>query len=606
MRPARLLEEKLDRKREAAEAYEAVAAANPGTRAGREAAGASRRLLGEMQQTDREEYYDRTYGVTERDPYRITQEELNGPAMRRMRAQGFDLRHYDLAVDLHPRDSRIDVEARISGRLAAPLAEPLLLQLNPALDVESVEIGGAAARNLRRGPHIEIVLPDGAEGDLDLTVRYGGKVGMWFDDRLTTEGASLRSEARWVPQSHFGDMFTQAVTIEAPQNYRAISQGAEQADSGRAASNPARRVWSYRQDKPSQFTTIALGRYERLAFEGPRGLAMEVDLLPEHKDQLDAYRRAMLQSVETFEAIYGAFPFERLAVAEVPDFPGGYGAASLVLVGSIAFPENGAPVKFLAHEIAHQWWGNRVSLDLTEGSIPWLSEAFATYSDAVFTERTVGADAFLSQVLAMGNFYRENILLFEDRPIAETLWSHPMYRSLMYEKGALVIHSLRREMGDEPFFTALRRFLEEHPYQVVKVESLARIASDVAGRDLGWFFDEQLGRAGYARVRIENATAAEQAGAWTVELQLSQQDPAYRMAMDVEIETEDGPQRAEIVAEGAASTHQLGVRARPIRVRLDPDHWRLIDPRSEFVERTVTPRPGGCIPRIRGKDGDLM
>lgn len=594
MHRAALLEDKLDRKREAAQVYQKVAKANPGSATGKMATRRRDKLLGEFKQSEQDKYYSDTYGLREQNPFDITREELNSPSMRRLRNQGLDAIHYRVHLRMEPETARIDADVVLTAELVRDLDKPLLLALNPALEIQSVTVDGAEGDVSfeRGGPFVEIILPDElstAGSRFDLRFRYGGTVGLWRGDSLTTAGASLRTDTKWYPQTVFGDFFTQQVTLDYPEAYSGIAQGIAIKKMEEAfAAEDLREGWhrnAWSQATPSQWMTIALGRYESLRFEGPGGLPMEVHLAAEHKDDAEAYADVMRSAVEEFETIFGPFPYERLAVVEVPDFPGGYGAPSLVLIGSIAFTRPGVPAKFLAHEIAHQWWGDLVSIDLTPDSIPWLTEAFATYADAIYTERTDGPDAFLTQIRAMGNFYRENIVLLRDHPITETLFANPMYRSLMYEKGALVLHSLRREMGDDPFFALLRGFLEKHAGAAVTVSEFAELASEIHGRDLAWFFEQSLNRTGYARPRIEAATIESDGAGYRIELDLTQPDPPYRLTIDVEIETADGATYIREAVIGGPETHlTLAVPAEPARLRIDPDSWHLLDRRSEMLE----------------------
>lgn len=594
MHRAALLEDKLDRKREAAQVYQKVAKANPGSATGQMAMRRRDKLLGELKQSEQDKYYSDTYRLREQNPFDITREELNSPSMRRLRAQGLDAIHYRVHLRMEPETARIDVDVVLAAELVRDLDKPLLLALNPALEVQSVTVDDAEGDLSfeRSGPFIEIILPDElstAGSRFDLHFRYGGTVGLWRGDSLTTAGASLRTDVKWYPQTVFGDFFTQQVTLDCPEAYSGIAQGVAIKKMEEAfAAEDLREGWhrnAWSQATPSQWMTIALGRYESLLFRGSGGLQMQVLLAAEHKDDAQAYADVMRSAVEEYEAIFGPFPYKRLTVVEVPDFPGGYGAPSLVLIGSIAFTRPGVPAKFLAHEIAHQWWGDLISIDLTEDSIPWLTEAFATYSDAIYTERTAGKDAFLTQIRAMGNFYRENIVLLRDRPIAETLFSNPMYRSLMYEKGALVLHSLRREMGDDAFFALLRGFLEKHAGTAVTVSDFAALASEIHGRDLAWFFEQSLVRTGYARPKIEDATIESEGAGYGIELNLTQPDPPYRLTVDIEIETTNGKKYTrEAVIDGPQTRLILAVPSAPARLRIDPDSWHLLDSRPEMLE----------------------
>jgi TolA-binding protein len=595
MRQAALLEEQLGRKREAAEVYEKIAEANPSGAAGRQAQGRRRQLMGEIEQSEQDEYYRDAYHFHEFAPYDISQEDFFSPTRKRIRAQGFEVDHYIVEVKIDPMKKRLEARARVQGRQTKALKEPLLLELSPTLKLSEVTLAeGGEAEALRyehKGEFIELALPNAdAEGEraLEFNFAYAGAVPTWSDDSLTTEAASLWGETKWYPQTYIGDMYTQDVTVDYPEGYEAVGQGARTAAEGDPGEGWLRT--RFVQDKLSQFMTLAVGRFVKTTFTGPGGLPMEIYVAEGHSDSMQLIREGMERSVELYLEMLGPFPFEKLAVAEVPEFPGGYGSASLILLGTITFEDEAeGPEKFIAHEIAHQWFGNLLSLDLQDGSIPWLSEGFATYCDAVYTERTAGRQAFLNQIRRMGNFYRQNALMFEDRPISETLWRNPMYRSLMYEKGGLVLHALRREMGDEAFFRLFREFIAENHFQIVRISDFKDKAEEVAGRPLDWFFEQTLDRTGYARLSLEAARAEPQGAGWRIDLDLKQEEPSYRLRLDVLVELEDGGEhRAEINVQGLSMETAVEAPGRPARVRLDPDAWHLLGGKPELLEREVS------------------
>jgi tetratricopeptide (TPR) repeat protein len=594
MRQAALLEEQLGRKREAAEIYRQIAEANPSSAAGRQAQGRRRQLLGELEQSEQDEYYRDAYHFHEFAPYDISQEEFFSPTRQRIRAQGFEVDRYVVQVKVDPMKKRLEAQTTVQGRQTKELKEPLLLELSPMLKLSEVTFTEsdetAPLRFEHRGEFVELALPaaeSAGERALAFNFAYAGAVPTWSDDSLTTEAASLWGETKWYPQTYIGDMYTQDVTVDYPEGYEAVGQGARVEAAGDPGAGWQRT--RFVQDKLTQFMTLAVGRFVKTTFTGPGGLPMEIYVAEGHSGSMEMIREGMERSVELYLDILGPFPFEKLAIAEVPEFPGGYGSASLILLGTITFEdESEGPEKFIAHEIAHQWFGNLLSLDLQDGSIPWLSEGFATYCDAVYTERTAGRQAFLNQIRRMGNFYRQNALMFEDRPISETLWRNPMYRSLMYEKGGLVLHALRREMGDEAFFRLIREFIADNHFRIVRISDFKEKAEAVAGRPMDWFFEQALDRTGYARLSLEEARAEERGEGWRVNLTLNQEEPSYRMKLDVLVELEDGGEhRTAIDVMGLSMDAAVDAPDRPRRVRLDPDAWHLLGGNQAALEREV-------------------
>lgn len=608
MREAALLEEKLGRKEEAAEVYREVAEANPGSAMGRQAQGRRKRLLGEIGEGEQEEYYQQTYQQAEFANYDISQEDYNHPTRKKMREQGFDAGHYDVTVRLDPEKRELSAVTKLRGTIRKPITGPLLLELNPLLKIESITSGGEGAepRTLNfehKDEFLGIVVPGAdavAEGEpmtLNLTFTYKGGVETWGGGEESADALSLWGETRWFPQTQIGDMYTQAVTVEIPEGFEAVAQGERLGDTEEIDGDEDWQRARFRQMQPGQFMTLAMGRFEITRFTGPGGVPMEILVAADHEKAAESIRESMEASVRAYNEMLGRFPFDKLAVAEVPEFPGGYGSASLILMGTIIFDgAGGGPEKILAHEIAHQWFGNLLSLDLQDGSIPWLSEGFATYCDAVYTERTAGRQAFLNQIIKMGNFYRQNALLFEDRPISQTLWRNPMYRSLMYEKGALVLHELRREIGDEKFFRLLKEFVAENRFEIVRISDFAEKAAAIAGQDLDWFFEQTLDRTGYPTVEVVQALAEptdgsedpDAEGPWTIDLTLKQSDPAYRLKLDLAFDLADGETHVETIELSKLRLEtEIETPGKPQKIRIDPDGWYLLGGGLDVKETPV-------------------
>ena len=133
-------------------------------------------------------------------------------------------------------------------------------------------------------------------------------------------------------------------------------------------------------------------RAVQLAFVAPRGLWEAVEKGADRPIRLQGPYGVFTSKPETtrpfYERLFGPYPYERLTVAEIPLFPGGYGSTSLVMLTSASWDAKHMPHRFLAHEIAHQWWGNSV---FPKGpGAGWLAEGFAEYSSYLWSEHAHG------------------------------------------------------------------------------------------------------------------------------------------------------------------------------------------------------------------------
>src|SRR5690606_5075217 len=147
------------------------------------------------------------------------------------------------------------------------------------------------------------------------------------------------------------------------------------------------------------------------------------------------------------------------------------------------------PENLLAHELAHQWFGNLVPINMIDEKYnQWLSEGFATYSDALFTEHTEGPKALAAHMQKYGQLFFQFYMLAPrgQGAIRSTYPSSGLYRPVIYEKGAIVLHMLRKVMGDAKFFQLMRDYVEQYKHKATTMDDFRRLASAVHGEDLSW------------------------------------------------------------------------------------------------------------------------
>jgi aminopeptidase N len=143
----------------------------------------------------------------------------------------------------------------------------------------------------------------------------------------------------------------------------------------------------------------------------------------------------------------------------------------------------------IAHEVAHQWWGNLVTnRDWTHF---WLNEGFATFMASAYKERSRGPDAYLQDVNGWRRRVEQLRAAGRDRPLVFPDWNRPTAddRAVVYQKGALALHELRQQLGDATFWTAVRAYTKAHAGQSVTSPDLQRAFEASSGRALRPFFE---------------------------------------------------------------------------------------------------------------------
>jgi aminopeptidase N len=269
----------------------------------------------------------------------------------------------------------------------------------------------------------------------------------------------------------------------------------------------------------------------------------------------------------------GPYPYQKLANVQASGFGGGMENASVIFYGENGVASGRGPV---VHEIAHQWFGNSV----TEGDWDdvWLSEGFATYFALLFQEQFEGRDAFAAALARSRASILESTRNLPDTPVVHRNLQDMarVLNGLVYQKGAWVLHMLRREVGAENFWAGIQEYYRRYRDSNASADDLRQVMESVSTRDLGPFFAQWLHRGGNPTV---DAHWTYDPSRKTLDLTLRQTQPGepYALTVDVAIVTPAGMRLETVRLDGATTTASWPVDAAPSAVTIDPDTWLLAD-----------------------------
>jgi aminopeptidase N len=220
--------------------------------------------------------------------------------------------------------------------------------------------------------------------------------------------------------------------------------------------------------------------------------------------------------------------------------------ATAIFYADEAFRNGRMNEGLIAHETAHQWFGDAVTE--REWSHVWLSEGFATYFSALWTEHAHGETAFRQDMATMRATVLNDRGSVPTRPVIDTA-----QRDLMallnrnsYQKGGFVLHMLRRQVGDSAFFRALHAYYATHRDGTALTEDLQRAMELAGGQPLGWFFDQWLRRPGFPEVDV-TWSSDPSSHEVTLDVRQGARFGAYRFPLTVAIESADGGSRRATV-----------------------------------------------------------
>jgi aminopeptidase N len=351
---------------------------------------------------------------------------------------------------------------------------------------------------------------------------------------------------------------------------------------------PAGKPWTYhfRLDRPhpSYLVTLVAGEFsvvsDRPANLGKHGkIPIQYYVPPERKKDSARSFGETPRMVELFSRLTGTpFPWSRYSQIVVSDFifGGMENTTATTMYEHVLLDERAAidisSNDLVAHELAHQWFGDYVTC--RDWSHAWLNEGFATYFEHVEREDRLGRDEYdygvagdLESYLAEANGRYSRAIVCRD--YAEPI---DLFDRHLYEKGALVLHMLRRELGDETFWAGIRRYLAAHAHGIVETNDLVRALEAESGRSLERFFDCWVFRPGHPELKVK---VGYDDGLLSLQVKQQQKlgDTAlFDFTLEVEVGNKDGSTSRHTKAiSDASDTLVVALPERPAFVAFDPD-----------------------------------
>jgi len=395
----------------------------------------------------------------------------------------------------------------------------------------------------------------------------------------------------WIPfAAEPGDRCATEVNATVPEGFSAVSNGVL-VSSG--AAGAGRAVFRWRQERPHPVHLIALyaARYDFQDAAAPAGgsaVPIRYWFARPQRERAALTFKDVPRMLDFFSRATGTpYPWDKYDVAVIHQsrFGGmentsaaGLRADFLLDPGS---PVDTAPDAVLAHEAAHQWYGDLVSC--RGWADAWLNEGFASYMQSLWTESERGRDAFEYDLAAKGRKYFLEARS-RRRPLAAAGYARPleMFDSHSYDKGAWVLHMLRRRVGDAVFWAAIRGYTERNKDAAVSTEDLRAAFERAGAGDLGEFFEQWVRRRGHPVLAVEarwNEAAKE------LSLSVNQKNPdgaPFRMPLTIAFDRAGNGVRSELGAREQVLKWTLP--ARPKLIRLDPELALLAEYELDFPE----------------------
>ena len=459
---------------------------------------------------------------------------------------------------------RLKVRSYILGSLTLRLADALVVQ-----SIVSYEHGRLFGIRVKNQNTLVVNLPTALarDSELTLTISYAGRlepqaperetVAPFEGQRTATDDVPMMLQAErsflyssrsyWYPQAPVTDYATARIRISVPPGVECVASG--ELESGFptivAGKDPSqtRKWYVFNAAQPLRYLAFILSRFARaetttIAFAtgtnaGPdtldggaekpltgavyRSLNLSVEANPRQVQRGRELAERAAEIAMFYESIIGDSPYSSFTVALIEsDLPGGHSPGYFAALNQqlpssglvwrndpAAFPNY--PDFFIAHELAHQWWGQAVGWRNYHEQ--WISEGFAQYFAALFAQHQRGDEGFaavLKQLRRWGMDATDQGPIYLGYRLGHIRGESRVFRALVYNKSAAVLHMLRRLVGDETFFRGVRRFYREARFRKVGTQDFRAAMEKESGKELERFFDRWIYGSTLPRLKVSH------------------------------------------------------------------------------------------------------
>jgi len=378
--------------------------------------------------------------------------------------------------------------------------------------------------------------------------------------------AFLTYPARWFPVSGYTtDRFAANVRVTVPMGYTVVASGLDT----RTASGD-KTAYEFKFERPSFPGSFAVVKGNPVKVQS-EGVTTSLYFRGAEAGMAQHYGEETGKEMSYFTGMFGLPPYANLTVIETEDgAPNGYAAPGLLFLNphGIGHEPNG---RLLANEISRQWFEELVSP--ASRNHLWLTNGLAAYSELLWTEHAAGAGAMESQM----HDVMVEALTIDNVPIIQAARLEdysPELWALTGSKGAAVMNMLRYVMGDDKFFRALKQYAQNFSWKSALTDDFRKIASDVSGQDLGYFFIQWIESSGAPEFKLDYTIYRTQKG-FRVMGKIAQDLDTFRMPVVLKIETEGNPEEKKVDVVGTSSEFSVDTFGKPKNVVIDPSEQVL-------------------------------
>jgi tetratricopeptide (TPR) repeat protein len=503
---------------------------------------------------------------------------------QRIERSALDITGYVIDAEIDTTTHHLAAKAEVS--FTAPEgAEEVSFGFHPALKVTKISDD---AGKLLTGER----LADGTIRVAPATPFTKGAISHWtfeYDGTITgnedgpVEGLKLAAiqepityllyPARWFPTTgYMTDRFTAEIHFKVPQGMRVFASGAAGGSHPVTLANgKAGDEYDFKWTKPGFPGTVIAGRFMPPVSVGAGNVKVYTTLA--HQQSANDFAQTASREYDFFTDEFGQPETTHLNVVEIPDdtLPAAWGPELAAVQGSRVGDKSG--IRLLANTMAHQWWGSEISPRTLNDA--WITNGMSRYAELMYVEEENGKTAMRNALADVS----AGALAYDTVPLSsvgrESPFS-PQFQSSTLEKGAMIFHMLRWEIGDKAFEATLKGALSQYSDQGIRASDFYKVAEAQSQQNLTPFFAQWVDGTGapqfsdkYAVYRLGNNKGFRTIG------EIGQDLDLFRMPVELRIETDGKTEIRKIDVVGTESQYVVDTFGRPRHISIDPGDWLL-------------------------------
>ena len=518
------------------------------------------------------------------------------PAQAQVVRSAFLAEHYDVTANLDTIGQSISAVAKVEFK-AQEVSGTVRVELHPNLDIKSVTGADGKALSFERDNQnslygtVNLNSPVAAGAKVTLTFTYAGMLANQDNSPIpgikaaviSKDGAYLLLPARWFPLTNYpSNRYTGTFRLNVPDSFAVAGTGkasSPTATAGKTSVEGNRLLYTFVCDSPAPHGTFVAGEL-KFNPQQAEGVNVAVYAPPSAPNNAADFAADVARSVTVFSDMFGPLPKAEFTVIQIPDGTlRDFAAPGVLLLSKRIWDPKGAD-RTIARLVASQWWGNAV-LPASPADV-WLSDGLARYSEALYAEQNAGREAELRAV----DEFAVGALMGEDAaPIAQAARLTPYssdYRSVVMNKGAMIFHMVRAQMGDAAFKALLHDFYFRFAEKTARIEDFEALAQQQVEKtakkneltpNLRGFFAQWLNSTGVPDFTLEYVVYRTKQG-FRVVGKIKQPLDTFSMPVDLRIDTEGNPENKTVDVVGTESpfTVETFGRPRPGGIKIDPNN----------------------------------